>query len=60
MTITLTNIIVPIPPKLTLTSGIEVFNIKPYEFTASSRTRSGQLRPLDPVVYRDRPDPDDD
>ena len=44
----------PIPPKLTLTGGEDDarYQYRPYEFTASSRTRSGSLRELDPIVER--------
>ena len=44
--ITLTNIRVPIPARLT--DGDRDARYEEYEFTASSRTRSGRLRELDP------------
>ena len=46
--ITLTNIVVPIP--LASPDGDRDARYEEYEFTASSRTRSGRLRELDPIV----------
>ena len=46
--ITVTNITVPIPDKLT--DGDRDDRYEEYEFTTSSRTRSGSLRKLNPIV----------
>ena len=50
MTFTLTNIVVPIPDRLT--DGDRSYRYEEYEFTTYSRTRSGNLRKLDPIVER--------
>ena len=47
-TFTVTNIMVPIPNRLT--DGDRSNRYEEYEFVASSRTRSGRLRNLDPIV----------
>ena len=49
-TFTVTNIVVPIPNRLT--DGNRSYRYEEYEFTSSSRTRSGRLRSLDPIVRR--------
>ena len=55
--ITIANIVVPIPNRLT--DGDRSFRYEEYEFTTSSRTRSGRLRKLDPIVQREA-DPNGD
>ena len=49
-TFTVTNIVVPIPNRLT--DGNRSYPYEEYEFTTYSRTRSGRLRKLDPIVRR--------
>ena len=56
-TFTVTNIKVPIPNRLT--DGDRSNRYEEYEFVASSRTRSGRLRELDPIVQREA-DPNGD
>ena len=51
LTLTFTRIKVPAPDNLT--DGPRNDRYEEYEFTASSRTRSGQLRELDNIIIRD-------
>ena len=53
LTITLTNIIVPIPDRLT--DGTEADPYEQYEFTASSRSRVGRLDTLNPTTAEPEP-----